>query len=189
MDCPFFILLFPFVYWLIPHNFYKVDNEKLIEKIKVPKESPNDSNKGFLSFVGIGGISLIISNLLNNIAGYFNIHTSTNVKTGILLITLFMFVFLRLYFSNFNKNNINQKIHLKQFPKEKFRIWPTSTKYILKVLFSYLLFLFVTVLFAYAFITEGDGLYLFFFTMGISITLLINFFVVMLGQYNAESLK
>ncbi len=77
-----------------------------------------------------------------------------------------MFVFLRLYFSNFNKNNINQKIHLKQFPKEKFRIWPTSTKYILKVLFSYLLFLFVTVLFAYAFITEGDGLYLFFFYDG-----------------------
>src|SRR5690625_1304548 len=181
MEKPFWIFLFPMIYWFLTHSVYKFneDNE-VIAELKDGKVSQNQ--KGVNAFA-MGGISLILANLLNLIVDYLTLGTSISINIGILIFTLILFISSRYYLSKVNNHRMKKRFDIEHCPKVKIRIVPTSIKYILQAMITYIFILIAIFIFSYIFIIEGDAISLFFFTLFLSLFLITNIFVVSMENF------
>src|SRR5699024_8659724 len=183
MDQPFWIFLCPFIYWLLPHKVYRIDNERTVERIKAARVA---SAKTGASPLAMGGISVALANVVNLILSYFDLGTPKMINIGILVVSILLFTIFRVYISKKNRNSLEREIVYEKLPIEKLRIWPTSIKHILLTFSSYLLFLFCTIVGAYAFIVEGNIFYFLMFSIMIIFFFITNVFVVSMEDFKVK---
>src|SRR5690625_34670 len=179
-DKPLWVLLFPFFYWLIPHTVYKIEDEEVLQQIKAPEvELPK---RRYGSIFVAGGISVVVANLLTPFMYYFNIPMTTPIKFLILLFFIGLAVFVRLYMSKVNRENVEIIVKLAQLPTEKLWIRPQSWQYLLKYTFFYLFFMALAVSFVLGYIDFGNIMLLLFSMLITFVLLLANILTMIEGN-------
>src|SRR5699024_12402469 len=108
------------------------------------------------------------------------------INIGILVASILLFTIFRVYISKKNRNSLEREIVYEKLPIEKLWIWPTSLKHILLTFSSYLLFLFCTIVGAYAFIIEGNIIYFLMFSIMIIFFFITNVFVVSMEDFKLK---
>ncbi|MCR1836238.1 DUF443 domain-containing protein [Oceanobacillus caeni] len=94
MGRPFWKILFPFFYWILPQTAYKVNDHELIEKIKTPEVKQKKSGgEGVLA----GLIGVFLANLLQPLVNFFDVESSPVVNSIIVAIVFFIVVSIYLY--------------------------------------------------------------------------------------------
>lgn len=168
----FWRILFPFMYWLLPVNVYKVNDDELIDEIV----SPYIPQKSAVGLGLLGGIvALGLGSSLYPLVYYLDVEitpiiSSVIIGAIVLLITSFYF------YANIRcGRKLEQDIQLAHYPKEKLRIRPESKKYCRNILYFYFLFVSLTVLFLGVTIQKPNGFMFFagglvlFLALGVSI--------------------
>lgn len=181
MGKPKWKVLFPLLNWILPHIVYKVNNQELIKKIMNRNpgiESTKSSGEGVIA--GLIGVSL--ANLLRPLANVFNIPSNELINTIIVILITILMLSINFYIIYKLKNNLNHVIDLKKCSKEKLWIRPQSMKHFLYVLFSYILFLVLTIVPLHGFIISGDVLILFAGVVFMFILLMFNVATVIVGE-------
>lgn len=187
VDKPFFVYFFPFIFWLLPHRVYEID-EKTFEELKVNKVP---RNKSFL-YAGLLGVGvgypvaqLVIKPMLN----YFQIPMGLPLKILILVFTVIILLSVRVKVSRVGKEHISGIVNLNKMMHRKIRIWPKSIGYVLKLpLFGYLLFATISYFLVYIFILSGNFMFMFFFAFILFLNLMINSLVVLNGAFGIRFL-
>ncbi|MGY0691188.1 DUF443 family protein [Virgibacillus sp. FSP13] len=150
-------VLFPFLFWMSPNTVFRVENNEIVEKLKVP--SVKQVNTGGHGWIG-GGIAVLIANLLSPLMDYFDIQSSPSVNSIIVMITVILLISLRLYIRHINKRNLFQVVNLEKLSTERLWIRPKPVKHFSLVLGMYLFFLAFVVLLFVAFIEYPNVLIL-----------------------------
>lgn len=177
MDRNGWVFLFPFLYWLLPHYLFKI-NQATVEKIEIQ----NPTREGTLNAFGVGGIVIILGNLMQPLINYLEIETTIMVNIIILLILLIPVIFIRFMISSMNRKKLLQIVHLSELQTEKVRIKPESIQYMMKHLFFNLVFLALAIVGGYAFLTYGNIFMLFGGLLFLFIILMINSQAVQAGK-------
>lgn len=168
----FWRILFPFLYWLLPVNVYKVNDDELIDKIV----SPYIQQKSGIGLGLLGGIiALGLGGLLYPLVNFLDVEI-TPVTSSIIISIIVLLVISFYFYSNIRcGRKLQQDIQLDHYPKEKLRIRPESKKYCINLLYFYLLFMGLTVLFLGGSIQMPNGFMFFagglvlFLALGVSI--------------------
>lgn len=101
----FWRILFPLLYWIIPVNVYKVDDNELLEKIV----TPYIEQKGIGWQLALGSfVPLGLGNLLYPLVEYFNMEITPLTSIIIIAIIFFLlidFFSIQIYYMEKNHNN------------------------------------------------------------------------------------
>src|SRR5699024_1876106 len=106
--------LFPFLYWLFPFTVYKVEDEKVIERISIPESS--SVNKSSLMW-SIGGIVVVIPTLLRGKIDNLILSMPLTVKIITFVITIGIVVLIRLYVTRSKQRDLQSKIDINKLEK------------------------------------------------------------------------
>lgn len=143
MGRPFWKILFPFFYWILPQTAYKVNDHELIEKIKTPEVKQKKSGgEGVLA----GLIGVFLANLLQPLVNFFDVESSPVVNSIIVAVVFFIVVSIYLYINIRLKKKLAQVVDLKQHSPVRLWIRPQSWKHFFFISFFYLFFLGLTFL-------------------------------------------
>jgi len=165
---PFWKGLFPYSFWVFSHPGYKLDDEKVLDAV----EETGDGKWKTLALGSVGGGSAFF---LTPLVEYLDMPTSSLINGLILLLSLTVILFTRLYYSKQNKEKINKIVDLTQLKTEKLIIRP-SISYFLKFTLLYIIFLGLTIMSFGMFIDYGNiiallcSMFLFFFALIFNIT-------------------
>lgn len=133
-DSPKWIMFLPFLFWLIPHKAYKMDNPSVIEKL-VHDSSKKSGN--MVTILAIG-LSFLIANLIRPIMDTFNIDMSTFVSALIVIFSTLLIFIIRILIGRNNQKQLylqagSELNHVKQL-----YIRVKSIKFLIIFLFYYL---------------------------------------------------
>jgi|SRR5690625_926409 len=140
----FWKFFFPFYFWILPNKVYQVNNQEIIEELKVPdpgrmKTEPKEIAAGLI--VGLSANSIWL------LGYYFNLPGTPLFNTIIVLITFFLVLLVFFYINKRCQKSIYQVVHLKQYATTRLWIRPPSYKNVFHTLFMYLLFVVLIVFF------------------------------------------
>ncbi|MGY0691368.1 DUF443 family protein [Virgibacillus sp. FSP13] len=186
VDKPFWIYLFPFAYWFLPNTVFRIDDEKTLEQIKVPKVKQIKTS--YFSALGTG-ISLILANLLTPLMDFFNIETSTILNCLILFFFTVLVILFRFFLSKINGKNLYKIVNTDQLQIDKLWIRPKSIKYFFQYLIGYLSFLIFAVLTIWMFIDHGNVMMLLFSMFLLFCLLLANILTMVPGTTKVKFKK
>jgi len=143
MGRPFWKILFPFFYWILPNTAYKVNDRELIEKVKAPEVKQNKTaGEGALA----GLIGVLLANLLQPLVNFFDIESSPVVNSIIVAIVFLIVLSVYFYINIRSKKSLSKVVALKQHSSVRLWIRPQSWKHFSFIAFSYLLFMGLTIL-------------------------------------------
>ncbi|WP_160806725.1 DUF443 family protein [Virgibacillus salexigens] len=179
VDHPVGSILFPFLHWMLPQTVYKVNDENIVEKIKIPNLQQKKTS--YLSIFGVG-VSLLIANLIGPMMDYFNIEMSSLISSLIVSFTFLLVFAFRMYLSKLNKKKLDEVIKLNQMDTCKLWIRPKNIKNLLVCIFYYLFFLIFEFIGIGLFITYGNTMVLLFFTILTCFLLIANLITMQLGN-------
>lgn len=128
--------IFPLLYWILPVNVYKVNDEKLINKVLAPYVKKK--RVGWQGFFG-GIVALGLGNLIYPSIKYLNISITPLTSITILLVIFLLIIGLFYYSNILCGRKLRQHIHLEKHRKEKLWIRPNSKGYCIDVLVFYFL--------------------------------------------------
>ncbi|UTR13811.1 DUF443 domain-containing protein [Salipaludibacillus sp. LMS25] len=146
-------VIFPFVFWFFPHKAYRINDEKIVEKLRDPT-IPQKRTMHF-SFFALG-LALAIARILGEIDDYFQLATSSVTNTVILVCSLIVFFLFACRISHIFKGNLTKKVSINQLPTDHLVIRPSSFKYSILFFVYYLIFLVGAVLTCWMFIDDGN---------------------------------
>ncbi|HZW67282.1 MAG TPA: DUF443 family protein [Pseudogracilibacillus sp.] len=176
MDQPLWIIFFPVIYWLLPHTVYKID-EDTFHKLKFGENIQGDRRKTDVNLLVIGGLAMILSNLLRYMAEFFRIEMTKGVSIGIVLLAGLIIFSVRLYMSMVSERTLEKEVTLKNLPRERILFRPSSRKDMLLTVFFFLFLLVLVLGSALFFISFQEPFAIFSFTVGL-------LFYFMLGAAN-----
>lgn len=127
MDQSLWFLLFPFVFWFIPHTVYKIDKDTY-KLIQIPKNE--QMSVGSMALLG-GGISFLFFNLLKPVLYALNIPVAWGTKIFLFIILIIVSIFLRLYIHRRLFENLNKIVNLENLHTIKLKINPGKPRYYL----------------------------------------------------------
>ncbi|EJO5346905.1 DUF443 family protein [Clostridium botulinum] len=148
VDKPYVVLIFPFLFWILPHKVYRISAE-LAEELKVPSDLKQnfDKKKNLVKTVSFSMLGII--QILGVLTDNFGIsHLDTNISRNISIIiaafSLIICVILRSYFGNLASSKLKSKLDLKEI--EIIKIRPLSLKseiganlgYVFLIMFAFL---------------------------------------------------
>ncbi|MEJ8778600.1 DUF443 family protein [Pseudogracilibacillus sp. ICA-222130] len=136
--------LFPFLYWLFPFPVYKVEDEKVIERISIPESS--SVNKSSLMW-SIGGIVVVIPTLLRGKIDNLILSMPLTVKIITFVITIGIVVLIRLYVTRAKQRDLQNKVDITKLEKLYIEVKPQSFKHVFQMIFSYAFLMFLMALF------------------------------------------
>ncbi|MCR6109797.1 DUF443 family protein [Bacillus sp. A301a_S52] len=160
---PFWKGLFPYSFWLFSHPAYKLHNGKVLDEVP-------ETSDGLWKTLAIGSVGGGSAFFLTPLVEYFDMPTSSLINGLILLLSLIVILFTRLFYSKQNKEKIDKIVDLTQLEMKKLIIRP-SIPYFLGFTLLYIIFLGLSVLFVGMFIVYGNiialccSMYLFFFVL------------------------
>ena len=168
----FWRILIPFMYWLLPVNVYKVNDDELIDEIV----SPYIPQKSAVGLGLLGGIvALGLGGFLYPLVYYLDVEITPITSSVIIGAIVLLVTSFYLYANIRCGKKLEQDIQLAHYPKEKLRIRPESKKYCMNILYFYFLFVSLTVLFLGVTIQTPNGFMFFagglvlFLALGVSI--------------------
>ena len=168
----FWRIFFPLLYWLIPVNVYKINDDELIEEIVSPYIK--QKSVGLQGVLG-GVVALGLGNLLYPLVEYLDLKI-TPLTSSIIIVVIFLLAVAFFFYSNILcGRKLRQDIDLGQYPKEKLWIRPQTKGYFVFILYFYLLLIGLTVLFLGGSIQMPNGFMFFagslvlFLALGVSI--------------------
>jgi len=166
MDERYWVMFFPLIYWFLPHTVYEVD-EATFDKLKFDPEEVGEKTEVNIDYLAVGGISLLISNLLGYFSNFFEIGTAKSTNIIIIIIAGLIILGFRIYMSIKSRSKIKTNMNLDALPKASIFIIPTSIKYILTTILFFLMFLICSIILCYAFIMDNNTVYLIMFTISL----------------------
>lgn len=182
----FWKILFPFFFWALPNPVFKIENQDIVKKLKVPKvEQPTKGSSGVLG----ASIAVLLATLLRPIMDYFDIHSSPFVNSIIATIVVILMFLLFFYISDKNKKNLYRITKLEKLSKERLWIGPKSVKHFFQVLFYYLFCMGFIVLGFALFIEFGNALVLFFTVLFMLFLLIISIMTVRGGKTTVKFIR
>lgn len=152
MDKPAWAIIFPFIYWFLPHTVYKIDYY-LLEELNMPIKK--QGSKGWIVALGTG-VSIFLTQLITPNLSNFNSETSTILKGIALVISIAVIISIRLFIYNESYKKIDKIIRVKSLNKTNIKIRPTGIKSYLQLFFFFFFFLALSILGAIAFLEFGN---------------------------------
>lgn len=140
----FWKYLFPFLYWLFPFPVYKVEDEKVIERISIPENS--SVNKSSLMW-SIGGFVVVIPTLLRGKIDNLTLSMPLYIKIITVVITIGIVVLIRLYVTRAKQRDLHNKVDVTQLEKLYVKVKPQSFKHVFQMIFSYVFLMSLMALF------------------------------------------
>src|SRR5699024_7437089 len=157
----------------------------IVEKLKAPEMKQTTS--GWDS-VFVGGLAVLLANLLRPLADFFNIPSSSFVNSIIVMLVLIIVFSFGFYINRKSKKNLYQAVELERFPTKRLWIRPKSYKHFFQIVLYYLLFLGLTVLSLGGFIQLANVMVLFFGMLFLFFLLISSVLTVMVG-YTTVTVK
>ncbi|WP_269410519.1 DUF443 family protein [Lentibacillus daqui] len=137
IERPFFKIIFPFFFWLLPNHVFKVEDKTTVERLKT--EKMKKAGGSYLIFVT--GFSYLGAMLLTPLMDYFNVPMSPLVNIALLVLALILVVLLYFIISHSRKKQLNDVVELEALPDNKIWIRPSSVGHFLNVFLSFLVLL------------------------------------------------
>jgi uncharacterized membrane protein (TIGR01218 family) len=182
-DNPRWLMFIPFLFWLIPHNAYKIADKSSIDKVLNPSKSDVKVGRG--SGLAIG-LSIIITNLLQPIMHYFDIGISKVFGTSIVILITILILLLRYYIGTQNKVKLDNQLNSVQMSSTSIYVRVKSFKYLILFLFYYIFVLSFVIGCALFFIESGNSIVLLGYTFVTFILLMGNIFAVVPGKVKVK---
>ncbi|BAC13286.1 hypothetical conserved protein [Oceanobacillus iheyensis HTE831] len=144
MERSFWKIIFPFLFWLTPSPVFKVEDQDIVEELKMVKKEKLESSW----ILSLGGFGYAIGILLAPLMDYFNIPSSPLINNILLIIAIALTAFLYFGISYRRQKKLQNIVELKELPRSKLWIRPSSTNLVFKFLTAYICLLgFVSFLF------------------------------------------
>lgn len=178
-------ILFPFIYWFLPHKAYEID-AVTFHKLKHDPVKDEKSKSKTMSLIAFGGISTILGRYLYNIRHHFEIALGKNESLFIFALAILLLFVARFTLSMRCKEKIQTHINLEQAPIQEMYIFPTSLKYISLTILSILLFVFFGWIGAYAYFEEKSLLFLMIHLLFLALYLLTGGFMISLKHFRVK---
>ncbi len=182
MDRSFWFFLIPFIFWVIPHKAYKIDNKKF-KQIQMPKSE--QMSTGSIALLG-GGISILFVNLLKPLLSQLNLHITLGIKILILIIIFSLCVYMRIYIQKRLFLKLNKKADIESLNAIKLRITPEKPQHYLIFVIFFLFFWGAVFMASILILTEGNVIILMFTPLFLMIALLWNTQVIRVGGAKIE---
>lgn len=133
MERSFWKLIFPFFFWMFPHPVFKVEDQSIVEQLKVQRAE----KIGGSSLVSLAGIAYVLSTLLTPLTDYLEFPTSRLINVVFLVLAVMFIILLYFTVSHKRKKKLYYVVNLETLQKDKIWIRPMSIKQIFKVMFVY----------------------------------------------------
>ncbi|GIO23664.1 DUF443 domain-containing protein [Oceanobacillus sp. J11TS1] len=130
-------IIFPFLFWLVPSQIFKIEDQSIVEQLKTTKKEKVGSS----SVISLGGFAYAIGILLTPLMDYFEIPSSPVVNIVLLILALASVAFLYFSISHRRKKALNNVVELEALPRNKLWIQPSSTKLVIKFFTAYIFIL------------------------------------------------
>jgi len=184
MDRLAWSIVFPFIYWFVPHSVYRID-EATYEKLKVPGEK----RRSIMSVVlFIMGVFIPLGRFLGFISDRYLVPIPYVFTMVMFIVFIVISICGRLYMHRSSKRKINNTIRLDTTPKRSIKIRPTIVGFI-KAFYMYFLFLGICLLAGYLYIEFKDFLAGICFVMFVSLFLLTNTYIIPPGSVKVSHFK
>lgn len=164
-------VFFPFLYWMLPLDVYKVDDDEAIDAIV----SSTGEQQGVDSKSLVGAvIALLLGNMIYPLIDYLDIKITAITSAMFVFVIFLLILALYMYANNLLGRKIGQQIQLEKLPKGKVWIQSVSKKYAVQTVFLYLFTLAFTVAVIVAVVEHPNGFLFFgssifmFMTLGVS---------------------
>ncbi len=149
----FWKTIFPFLYWLFPFPVYKVEDEKVIGRIKNPEsQSMNKSNVA----LSAGGFAVLAATLLRDKIDDLVIQTSLPMKIISVLFIVLCILFIRLYVNRVRQRNLYKIVDLTHLDKTYVKVKPQSFKHFIQIVSIYLFSLLFAALCYVTYFSDGN---------------------------------
>lgn len=176
-------VIFPLLYWMLPVNVYKINDEKVINKIIYRNE--DQKGVGWLGFLG-GIVALGLGRLMYSFLEYLYVDTEPLIGIIIILV-MSLFVCGFMFYLNVScGKKLGEHIDLEELRKEKLWVRPNSKDYCLHVLFSYLLMVGITAVCINGSINYPNSFVFFAYALFLFITLSIGIMTIRIGDTTVQ---
>src|SRR5699024_1940026 len=185
MGQSFWRFLFPVFSWIFPHTVYKVNKEESSEKLEAfsnPEEKSKQKNTGELSFI-VGALGVPLGSLLYSFLDTSLFSNSFYMNMIVVTIPCLFIVFFMIYLNMKFKKNFKRIIHIQDYPTVKLWIRPQSLKFMLTIIFYFVVFLTLSIVMFYSYIREPNTMALILGTVMFFATALFCYSAVTRGDY------
>lgn len=134
MERSFWKILFPFFFWMLPSPIFKVENQDIVEKLKVTKKEKVNSGQVIMW----GGIAVVLGQFLTPLMDYFEVQSSFFVNSILSIVALILVTLLYLSISHTRKQNLIDIIGCNPLQRSIIRIRPKSIRHIFKAIVIYI---------------------------------------------------
>lgn len=183
MGQSFWKLLFPFSYWILPNNVYKVNDNDIITKLKSPEIKQTKTGE---QSILAGSFGILVANLLGPMAGYFDIPSTSVVNSVILALVILITLSVCFYINFMNKKSLLSVLNLEKYSAEKLWIKPQSKRHFFFISFFYIFGLGIIILFWGGFIQIANTIILFAGMILMFLILLFSTLTVPVGNTRVE---
>ena len=184
MDRLVWSIVFPFIYWFVPHLVYQIDKANY-ESLKIPDEQRGGRIWGVLA---IAGISVPLGRLIGSISDQY-IDAMPYVFMMIMFIVFIgISICIRLFVCRSNNRKMNNRIRLDMTPKRHIKIRPTIVGFF-KAFLMYFSFLGLSIFAGFLYVELKDFLAGVCFVMFVSLFSLTNTFIIPPGSVQVTYLK
>lgn len=177
-DSPKWVMFLPFLFWLVPHKAYKIDNPSVINTLvyDATKKSGN-----MLTILAMG-LSFLIANFIRPVMDTFNINMSTFVSALIVIFsTLFMFI-IRILIGRNNQKQLYIQAESELNHVKQLYVRVKSIKFLIIFLFYYLFILAFILGCAFMYIEYGNTIILLIYMMLVFLFFMGNLFTIFPGD-------
>ncbi|BAC13291.1 hypothetical conserved protein [Oceanobacillus iheyensis HTE831] len=148
-------IIFPFLHWVLPKPVYKIDNQVIVEKLKVPDGSqPKTISTGTGALGGLIGV--VLASLIRPLANMFHIPSTPLINFIITIVVVIIALSVFVYINTRSKRKLTAIVDYNHYPRKKLWIRLPSLKFFFNISFSYLFFMAFTVVPFMGFIETGN---------------------------------
>jgi len=184
MDRLAWSIVFPFIYWFVPHPVYQID-KATYESLKIPDEQRGGRIWGVLA---IAGISVPLGRLIGSISDQY-IDAMPYVFMMIMFIVFIdISICIRLFVHCSSNRKMNNRIRLDTMPKRNIKIRPTIIGFF-KAFLLYFSFLGISIFAGFLYVELKDFLAGVCFAWLVTFSLLSNTFIIPPGSVKVTYLK
>ncbi|TXL66724.1 DUF443 domain-containing protein [Cerasibacillus terrae] len=134
MDQSIWTIIFPFLFWFIPHTVYKI-NRNTFEELKMPLKY--QGGRGGFILLGTG-ISLILAQFIQPLLNGIMFQASMFVNVFIIIFSLILCIFYRIRVHHTRHKKMNEVIAMKKLEQEVIKIRPKLLKHYVMLIFFFL---------------------------------------------------
>lgn len=170
IECSIWRIIFPFFFWLLPNQVFKVEDQAVIERLKT--EKMKKAGGSYLTFAA--AVSYSGGMLLAPLMEYFNVSMSSFINIALMGFAIILVGLLYYSVSHNRKRKLYNVMELEAMPRKRIWIRPSSGKHFLNVLLSYPVLLGASVFFFVGYVASQNVMILMVASLILFVFLLTN---------------